>query len=496
MTTDDGLFGSVFAIFSGRMVVTLLGIVFTPILVRLLGQSDYGVFASVMALFGIVELVSKGGLFDSVRKHVAEHRIGSREQTQIVTASLVLAIGYGAVATVVTVAVVAFLSPSDGGYTNYLLLLAAAIVASNVFTVFRSVFYGRQQERVAERLSILRELTYTTVALVLAFVGFGVFGVVLGYTIAIYVSAIAACVVVYRTLDIDLSRSATTVKRHGRTVAVYGGLQATGGIAALLLYKTDILLVQYFRTSAETALYKAALTPAELIWFVPSVIQAALLQNVSDHWSNGRIEAINENVKIGLKYAFLTVTLLAVGLFGLAPEFLSIYFGTEYEASALSLRILLVGTFFFGLSRILVPVLQATGWIRYIESVTVVALVVNVGLNLLFIPRYGIEGAAVATAISYCVIFVGSLVIWRATDFELPNAGLVVRLSTSLGLFALIYVPITMRYDIGLVPSLLVYPVFGGLSFVVLAYLLGLLRIAAVLDLFAASLTNALTKYR
>jgi O-antigen/teichoic acid export membrane protein len=492
MTADDDLLKSVVAIFTGNGAIKLIGIVFTPLLVRVLSQPEYGVFASVMALFGIIELVSKVGLFDSVRKHVAEHPLGSREQGEMAVASVLIAIGYGGVATLGGVILVYVPSPLSGEYATYFLVLVSAVVASNVFAVSRGVFYGRQQEGVSAKIAVFRRLTYSALGLVLAYIGLGVFGVFLGYTVAIYASAIVGGGLVYRTLDIDITRSLAALRKHGRKIAVYGGIQATGGVASLLLYKTDILLVDFFRASAETALYKAALTPAELIWFVPSVIQAALLQNASDHWSNGRIAAINENVKTGLKYAFLALTLFAVGLFALAREFLAVYFGSTYGASAFSLRVLLVGTFFFGLSRILVPVLQGTGWIKYTESVAIVALGVNIGLNVLLIPRYGIRGAATATAISYCFIFLGTLLVWLATDFELPSRGTIARLCASLAVFALVYVPVVNRSDIGTIASLLVFPVFGGISYVLICLLFGLVETSDLRRALSTILPNVL----
>jgi O-antigen/teichoic acid export membrane protein len=478
--SDNDLLQSVLAIFSGKAVIKLVGIVFTPILVRILSQSEYGVFASVMALFGIIQLVSKVGLFDSVRKHIAEHPTGSREQAGMVLTSTVLGIGYGLVATAITAILIYLPTPLGGEYATYFLLLVSAVVASNVLAVFRGVFYGRQQERISERISIFERVTYSTLALLLAYAGLGVFGVFLGYTVAIYASAIIAGWLVYRTVDIDLGRSLQALGKHTRTIATYGGVQATGGVAALLLYRTDLILVEYFRTSAEAALYKAALTPAELIWFVPQVIQMALLQNASNHWSNGRVEIINENAKTALKYAFLTLTVLAVGLFGLAEEFLTLYFGPDYAESAYPLRILLAGTFFFGLSRILVPVLQGTGRLKYTESVTVLALCVNVGLNVVLIPRYGIEGAAIATAVSYCFIFFGILIVWLMTEFDLPRRWTLARLVASLVAFAGVYIPVVNRYDPGVVVSLLVFPVFGGVTYALICLLFGLLSVGDI----------------
>jgi O-antigen/teichoic acid export membrane protein len=232
-----------------------------------------------------------------------------------------------------------------------------------------------------------------------------------------------------------------------------------------LLYRTDILLVEFFKGGTFTALYQSAITPAEMIWFVPSAIQLAFLQHTTSLWSSDQVGEINENIQTGFKYSVLSLTLFGVGLVVLAEPFLTVYFGPEYVDAATTLQVLVFGTFFFGITRVIVPVFQATGWVRYTELITVGALVLNVLLNVTLIPRYGIIGAGIGTGLSYVAIFVGNVTLWKHSQFDVVPLKWAGKLVITQGVFAALFLGIVRSVDLAPWLSLLVFPPSGLMLF-------------------------------
>ena len=93
----------------------------------------------------------------------------------------------------------------------------------------------------------------------------------------------------------------------------------------------------------------------------------------------------------------LTFPLFLLFIF-FSKDFIFFLFGEEYVQAQYALRILCVGTFvnaFFGAVGILLQIHEKQ---NFIFKVHIIAAVLNVVLNLLLIPRYGIEGAAAATS--------------------------------------------------------------------------------------------------
>lgn len=455
----SSLIRSLLSILAGKVSGLLLGILFTPILVRIVSQEQYGVYASVLAGFSVLSLLTNGGLFDACRKTVAEHASDDGAVSTVVSLTFVFSIIYAFVSiSVVMIAIVVGVVP--GRYVPYLVVLSLSLLFGNLFSVIRGSFFGLQQEHWGEVLSASRQLLYTVIGLFLAYIGYDVLGVFIGYTISYIMITVAGLIVLFPRFSIRFPEFPEFASR-GKAIASYGGLQLVGGLSAVLLYKSDILLVEYFRGSTATALYKSAIVPAEMIWFIPSIIQLAFLQYTAGYWADNEVDKINENVKDGIQYAVLSLTLFGVGLLALAEPFLQLYFGREYMAAAPTLQLLIVGTFFFGVSRVTIPVFQAIGWIRATELLTLGVLLLNIVLNVLLIPQYGIFGAGIGTTVSYIAILVGNVVIWRISPVKMVSLKWSLKLLSTQLLFAAVFLSLVNIVELSPLLSLAVFPVVG-----------------------------------
>lgn len=460
------LLRSVLSIFSGRVAGILISLAFTPLLVRILSQDQYGIYASVLAAFSIVTLLSKGGLFDATRKTVAEYADDVNQVSSVISVSLLLSVTYALLA-LVFVALGVYLGLVPSRYLTYVGPLVFVILFGNVFNIVTGSFHGLQRESIAEVLQIGRRFSYSVLALLLAYLGFDVLGVFAGYAISFLLSSLLGVVILVEYTSYSISFDAP-IGRYGRQIASFGGYQLIGGLSATLLYKSDILLVKFFRGTTPTALYQSAILPAEMIWFVPSAIQLAFLQHTASLWADRNITEINQRLQTGVKYAVLSLTLFGVGLFALAGPFLNVYYGPDYAGAKTTLQILIFGTFFLGTTRVVTPVLHATGWVRPSELITFVGLVINLALNVVFIPRYGILGAGIGTGLSYVAIFVGNLTLWKYSQFDVVSLRWTGRLAITQALFAGPYVAIVRLVNLSPLVSLLVFPPLGLVLFLVI----------------------------
>jgi O-antigen/teichoic acid export membrane protein len=477
------LLRSLTSIFSGRIVKTAIGVVFTPFLVRVLTQPQYGIYATVMASFAVLSLLSKGGIFDALRKMVAEHTPDDPLQSDIVSTALMSSLLYFFIIMLGSVFFVSQFQIISLQAAIYIPLLLFTLLFSNLFAVVRGAFYGLQREHVTEILQSGQKAIFAGLALTLAYLGFELTGVFAGYLISFAVVAIVGLWLLLIEFQIHVPPR-HKMKTIASELFSYGGTQLIGGLSALLLYKSDILLVRYFRGSTAAALYNSAIVPAEYVWFVPAVIQMAFLQRSASLWADGKISEINNQIELGVKYGLLSLSLFGVGLFVLASPFLGVYFGAEYVPARRPLQVLIVGTIFFGVSRVVSPVFQATGWIKYTEAITVFVLVINITLNILLIPRFGILGAAIATSFSYICIFVGMTAIWWRSVFELPNMFDTGKIVVVQCIFALIFFLTVELISLSGILSLAVFPIAGGILFISLNVISGLIGLGDILRLY------------
>jgi len=87
----------------------------------------------------------------------------------------------------------------------------------------------------------------------------------------------------------------------------------------------------------------------------------------------------------------------------LAQPLIKILFGVNFSPSVLPLLILLPGIIAFGIGGVLAADLSGRGRPEFAFYSSFACLIVNIILNIIFIPKWGIGGAALASSISYWI---------------------------------------------------------------------------------------------
>ncbi|SIR73244.1 Membrane protein involved in the export of O-antigen and teichoic acid [Haladaptatus litoreus] len=457
-----------------KLVLLGSGFIVTPLLTRTLGQSAFGVFTFVVAVFGIIRLMSMVGFFDSLRKHIAE-------TDDIDTISDYFSIGLifttisGVVVSAIGIIVMLYTGADIGApATSIAFIIIFGVISGNAYQISRSLFHGIQQEQISTKIEIVRNTLYLIFTVIGAIVG-GSTGALVGFTFSFFIASLYGMSLSHKRGGIS-SVNIKFNKQHIDKLLRYGSLQAVGGIAAMLLYKTDIILMGTFTNSESVAIYKSALLSAELVWVIPSAIQMVLLQNVSFNYSSNNIRKINNSLTKSIRYVSIFVFLTGMGIFYLSSDFLHLYFGPNYVSASMPMRILLLGTILLGITRVISPALQATGWIKHSQIGSVLALTVNIVLNVLLIPEYGATGAAIGTSISYLVIFASNTTIFYFTDMKLTDRKLVPKLIIAFSLFSLLLGGLNSVIQLSPFYKILVISSSGFLLFISILIPLGLIE--------------------
>ena len=172
------------------------------------------------------------------------------------------------------------------------------------------------------------------------------------------------------------------------------------GIAISIYQRIDQVMIKEMLGTATVGIYAVAVNLSQIWYIVPAIIVTSL--------SPGIIHARGSNHRAYLGslqklHDFFFVLSVAIGILGsvFCNDIIRLLYGAEFEGAGMILAIYIwSGVFVFqGVIRtqfLVIENQQHLGlWFR------VLSMLVNVGLNLLMIPRYGAVGSALATLISY-----------------------------------------------------------------------------------------------
>jgi O-antigen/teichoic acid export membrane protein len=140
---------------------------------------------------------------------------------------------------------------------------------------------------------------------------------------------------------------------------------------------------------------------------VPGVIATLLFPRIA-----ARREEGGETTCLVTRHVALIMFLLCVASVPLSFG-LPLLYGFGFADVPIQLIILLPGVFLLGLESVLVQHFNAIGLPAAIPSFWVATLVVNIVLILMLVPKFGARGAALASSISYAMIFLLVLLHFR-----------------------------------------------------------------------------------
>lgn len=468
---SDRTLTGIVSVVGGTFGALLLGVLITPLLVRILGSESYGDYAFVISMFAILTTFARAGISAGLRKYIAEDRPdpGWRDHVFAFYARAGIALAVVVAAIIVLFALVGPVDRLFGdGFWLYFLLLAAMVAADQLFYISRYTLMGLHLERLSEPLAVLKKFVLGVVGLSLAYIGYDVAGVLAGTAIASLVGAVVASwllrthvdlTAVLRPVPSDFSRLDLITFNVNNTVFI---------LLTISLYNVDLLLLQPIAGSHETGLYKAALVVAEFLWLVPNAIQMVFIHSTSELWSNDAIGEITDMVSRATRYTLVFTLLLAIGIASVGAEFVQLYFGAGFADAVTPLLLLLPGVIGFAVARPIFAVGQGKGELRSLILATGAAATINLVLNVVLIPRYGMNGAAVATSVGYGSMVVPHGIIARRIGYDPFDDLRIGRIAITAGLTAPIV--LALGYIVAHpIVALVVVPPVGFLVYSILA---------------------------
>ncbi|MHB9286831.1 lipopolysaccharide biosynthesis protein [Halobacteriales archaeon Cl-PHB] len=477
------------SIFAGRLLVILSLAVSTPILVWLLGASAYGQYATVLAVFNLSMILVSSGINSGARKFLAEERDRDHWRDHVFGFYFRLALALALVA-----AVAFFLATQFGlvaaafgeEMVPYFYLLVAMALIAQFTNYLRRSLMGLKLESIAEPLRVANTVTFAVSAITLAWLGWGVTGALVGKMLASGVVIVAATYYLSKNLSLSYVTKPAPDWFPRRQLFTFNYKSVVYVFLLTSLYHVDVVMLGMSEvvSSGQVGYYKAALVLAEFLWFVPRSIQSTMIQSTSNLWAEGNTERITDIASKVTRYGLLLTTLLAIGIGALATDFVPLYYPDPFIESVTPLLLLLPGAVGFAVARPIFSISHAKGDLNVVIGATAASAGINLGLNALLIPRFGIAGAAIATSIGYGSLPLFHIVGARHLGFQ-PFAD--ARLGRIAATAALSAVPIVaLAYFTTAFVSLLVVPPTGFVIYAGLALATGAIDEAEVAELLSA----------
>lgn len=177
-------------------------------------------------------------------------------------------------------------------------------------------------------------------------------------------------------------------------------LMLSGGLT-ILMNNFDTFMVGYFLSSTQVGIYNIAYKMAGFILMPLSFVGFIYFPLSSKLLSDGKKSQVTKLLPFFNKWGTALVVPIIFLFLAFPSKTISIFFGQEYVPAALSLQLITIGYLPHLLNGKTGETLKAGGHTKILLWTALAATVTNLSLNMLLIPRFGIEGAAMATGASF-----------------------------------------------------------------------------------------------
>jgi O-antigen/teichoic acid export membrane protein len=182
-----------------------------------------------------------------------------------------------------------------------------------------------------------------------------------------------------------------------------------GGVM-LINTQADIVMLGLMSSPETTGMYKVALNFANIVGLSLAATNLYLSPKVSSLYETGKIEELQLLLSKFSKWSFFMALMPSILFLLVGENILNLVFGSDYTQAYGVLSILIVGQLLNVMFGSVGMVLNMTGNQSYAARIAGMAAILNIVMNLIMIPNFGGEGAAVSTAVT--------LFIWNSLMYK------------------------------------------------------------------------------
>ena len=268
-------------------------------------------------------------------------------------------------------------------------LLIIAVISGGIYNLIISAGYGAGMVGISQISALGNETGRITTQVLTVLSGFGPAGLAAGH-IAGFITG-AAIAFRYRTV-----RLARFSMEQIRSLCTYAKWSFLSGAGTTVTAYADTILVGYFLTNYEVGIYGTALQFSAIATLAAAAMVNTLFPQLSLWHKEGEFGMIENAVGKSLAYALIPAVPAVIGGIILSDNILYFLYGADFAKGTAALQIILPAQI-FGIF-LLTGIMCLNAFNRPKESfrVTISAAVLNICLNLMLIPIFGINGSALA----------------------------------------------------------------------------------------------------
>lgn len=413
---------------------TIVGLVYTPYMLRMMGQGEYGLYslvASVIAYLTLFDLGFGNAIVRYTSKYRAEQNYQKESETYgmfillySIIGLVVLVLGGLLVANIDSIFKES-LNPKEISRARIMMaLLVFNLAVTLPLSVFSAVVSSYERFIFIKSLNIARIILNTLTMLILLYFGYKAVAMVVVQTVFNLATLLAHYVYCRRIIHVKII--------FGKINWAYIGEIFGYSVWIVLCMFMDKIycssgqfILGIYQGTVQVAIYAVAIQLLLIFIQFSTAISSVFLPKITRLSVQGKDKEISDTfIKIG-NIQFFIVFLIMSGFIIFGQHFISLWAGEDYRPAYLMAVMLFIPYSIDLIENLGTTILQARNDMSFRSSTLFIMSLICVGLEFILAPKYGGIGCAVSVTI--CIIvghgFLVNWHFWKKQRIDIPKFG-------------------------------------------------------------------------
>ncbi|WP_131007443.1 flippase [Methanofervidicoccus abyssi] len=393
-------------VFAGVVISMFFGFLSRILIARNFSIDEYGVYNLALTILSIAITVATLGFPNSLPREIVFYREKDPSKiNKLISTALIIVVLSSILLMVFLILETENIVQifKDGKLSQVLPIIVFTLPFSALTNVLISISqgFGRVREKIYFQ-NIIYPIIYLLLVISVIFLNLNFSFIFFAYTISQIFTFLILIInmLKMKILCFELSLDLTL----GKKLVVFSIPLFFAGILSFVMGWTDTLMLGYYKNSEVVGLYNSASSIARLLTIFLNSISFLYVPLVSSFYIQGKLNEMGRIYQILTKWIFSLTLPLFTLIFLFSKIVIAFFFGGRYLEASRVLEILALGFMFHASTGLNGSNLIIIGKSRLNLAGTSFAALLNIILNFVLIPVYGLEGAAIATTMSYFVL--------------------------------------------------------------------------------------------
>jgi len=407
-----------FYIFLGMAISAITFFLYKILAARYLGPADYGLLTLGIIILNIATIFGLAGIHHSIGMLI-NYYFAEKDYSKIKG----LFISSFSITMLLSIIIAAFIYRFSSSISirifgmpelsRILFVFSIAVPFSAITQLLKYYFYAFKQPQLAIISESFFEKTLNLVFLILAIMlSADVYAISWGYAASLLISSIAGFYIFNRQQR-NFTKKKVNAEYEIKNMLAFSTPLMITGVMSVAIAWTDTLFIGIFKSQADVGIYNAAYVIASSLMIFWLSFGDIFYPVISELHAKKLINPIRKTFETATRWVFALIVPISIVSLLYPKRILSLAFGSLYAQASIPLVILIIGYFFtafFGLAEHGLRTFKKT---KFLGIWSTIGFLINIALNIILIPLYGITGAAIATTITLLAVNIVKFIYFR-----------------------------------------------------------------------------------